>query len=325
MKKLTRPNRRFLSLTAVVLLLAALLVNADAALAAGRQALGTCGRLMIPSLFPFFVLSSLLSSLGLPGILGRALAPLAMRIFGISGAGASALLIGLTGGYPAGAGYIADMERSGYISRSEGERLLAFCNNAGPAFIIGTVGIGVFRSARVGLLLYAVQILAALLTGFLFRNRTYVQELPSVQLDSVNGAAALSEAVHRSVGAVLNVCGFVICFSVLLSLLDAHGLISVFCGMLSRVCGWELHFTRALITGFFELGSGASAMLGLPFTPSTLALAAFLLGWGGLSVYLQTLSVLAGSQLKGALHITGRLLCASIGAVLAYAAGLFFL
>ena len=82
---------------------AALLLNAAAAAQGCRDALSVCAGLIIPSLFPFFVLSALFNRLGLPGVLGRLFAPAAVRLYGISGAGASALLIGLTGGYPAGA------------------------------------------------------------------------------------------------------------------------------------------------------------------------------------------------------------------------------
>ncbi|MEI3101559.1 MAG: hypothetical protein V8T45_07145 [Oscillospiraceae bacterium] len=114
---------------------------------------------------PFFVLSGLLNRLGLPGFLGRLLAGAASRIYGISGAGASALFIGLTGGYPLGAAYIADMERSGAITAKEGERLLAFCNNSGPTFIIGAVGAGAFHSSAAGFFLYGIHILSALLAG----------------------------------------------------------------------------------------------------------------------------------------------------------------
>ena len=90
-----------------------------------RYAVELCLSLILPSLFPFFVLSVLLNRLGLPGYLGRLLTPPASRVYGVTGAGASALLIGLTGGYPLGAAYIADMERSGAITAREGERLLA--------------------------------------------------------------------------------------------------------------------------------------------------------------------------------------------------------
>ena len=144
-----------------------------------------------------------------------------MRLYGISGAGASALFIGLTGGYPAGAAYIAELEISGAVTPREAERLLAFCNNSGPAFLVGAVGVGVFHSVRAGLLLYAVHIAAALLTGLFFRGRFSPRGDPPVFLDSADPAAALTQAVRRSVTAILNVCGFVVFFSVLLAVRKA--------------------------------------------------------------------------------------------------------
>ena len=284
-----------------------------------RYAVELCLSLILPSLFPFFVLSILLNRLGLPGYLGRLLTPLASRVYGITGAGASALLIGLTGGYPLGAAYIADMERAGAITEKEGERLLAFCNNSGPAFIIGAVGAGAFGSGKAGLLLYLCHVLSALLTGLFFRQKDYCREIPPLQLDSVYISQALPEAVKQAMGALLNVCGFVMCFTVLVGLLDAGGAYSLLCGQLSSVFGLELQFTHAALTGVLELGSAAGALRGLRPTPLNMALAAAILGWGGISVHFQTRAVLAGSKIKGALHLAGRLISASIGMVLAYA------
>ena len=119
-------GRGVLALTLGLGLLAALLLNASEAARACREGLLMCGRLLIPSLFPFFVLSAYCSALGLPGVLGRLLTPFAMHLYGISGPGASALLMGLTGGYPTGAAYIAQMEKSGAVTTAEAERLLAF-------------------------------------------------------------------------------------------------------------------------------------------------------------------------------------------------------
>ena len=87
-------NRR-LAATAALCAMAALIFSAKEAAAACLNALELCGRMIIPALFPFFVLSILLNRLGLPGILGKVFAPFASRLYGISGAGASALLIGL--------------------------------------------------------------------------------------------------------------------------------------------------------------------------------------------------------------------------------------
>lgn len=313
-------NRK-LAAAAALCAMAALIFSAKEAAAACLGALEVCGRMIIPALFPFFVLSILLNRLGLPGILGKSLAPFASKLYGISGAGASALLIGLTGGYPLGAAYIADMEKQGSITANEGERLLGFCNNSGPAFIIGAVGSGVFGSAKIGLLLYAVHIFSALMTGLFFRSRSFCGETQPVLLEGVDTGAVLPEAVKQAVASILNVCGFVLCFSVIVGLLDAKGLFSLACGFLASQLGWELHFSRALLTGVLEIGSAAGAMAGLSLTPHSLALAAGVLGWGGLSVHFQTLAVLAGSKIKGALHLTGRLISASIAAATAYIIG----
>ena len=290
-----------------------------------RYAVELCLSLILPSLFPFFVLSVLLNRLGLPGYLGRLLTPLASRVYGVTGAGASALLIGLTGDYPLGAAYIADMERSGAITAREGERLLAFCNNSGPAFIIGAVGAGAFGSGKAGLLLYLCHVLSAMMTGLFFRQKDYCREIPPLQLDTVYISQALPEAVKQAMGALLNVCGFVMCFTVLVGLLDAGGAFSLLCGHLSAVFGLELQFTHAALTGVLELGSAAGALRGLSPTPLNMALAAGILGWVGISVHFQTLAVLAGSKIKGALHFAGRLISASIGMVLAYALSMLLL
>lgn len=305
--------------------LAALALCSAQVIESCRYAVELCLSLILPSLFPFFVLSVLLNRLGLPGYLGRLLTPMASRVYGVTGAGASALLIGLTGGYPLGAAYIADMERSGAITAKEGERLLAFCNNSGPAFIIGAVGAGAFGSGKAGLLLYLCHVLSALLTGLFFRQKDYCREIPPLQLDSVYISQALPEAVKQAMGALLNVCGFVMCFTVLVGLLDAGGAFSLVCGHLSAAFGLELQFTHAALTGVLELGSAAGALRGLTPTPLNMALAAGILGWGGLSVHFQTLAVLAGSKIKGALHFAGRLISASIGMVLAYALSMLLL
>ena len=97
--------------------LGALLLCSQAALESARAGLNLCAQMIVPSLLPFFILSSLLQQLGLPGILGRWLSPVTQQLFGIGGAGASALLLGVTGGYPLGAEAVARLRRSGTARR----------------------------------------------------------------------------------------------------------------------------------------------------------------------------------------------------------------
>ena len=133
---------------------------------------------------------------------------------------------------------------------------------------------------------------------------------------------AIATITSQAVAAVLNVCGFALCFSVLLAVLDGNGALSFFCEAVAARFSFEPRFVRAMLTGLFELGSGAAAMQGLRPCPESFSLAAFLLGWGGLSVHFQTLGVLCESGVKGALHMAGRLMSAGFAALLAYGVGM---
>lgn len=223
-----------------------------------------------------------------------------------------------------GASYISDMLERRQIDEREASHLLSFCNNSGPAFIMGAVGAGVFHSAGVGLLLYAIHIFSALLAGVLLRPQETVVSAPCASYAPESIKTALPEAVRQSVVSTLNVCGFVVCFTVLTGLLDALGLLSALTGAIAARFGLELHFVRAALTGVLELGSAVGAMQGLAATPANLALAAAILGWGGISVHFQTAAVLADADIKTAPHFRGRLMSAAIGAALGYILGTVF-
>ena len=167
-------------------LLVLLIFSADKVKASCFDALIICGRLILPSLFPFFVLSAFITRLGLPGLIGRFISPFACKAYGISPAGASALILGFVGGYPSGAAYIAAMENDRLIEPSEAERLIAFCNNSGPAFIVGVMGAGIFGSVKTGLLLYTVHIISALITGLFFRGKNSSSAVAPHRLDETD-------------------------------------------------------------------------------------------------------------------------------------------
>jgi len=83
--------------------------------------------------------------------------------------GIAALILGIISGYPVGAKTVANLKENGLCSDIEAERLIAFTNNSGPLFIIGTVGLGIFLDVKIGFLLLLIHILASLTVGFIFR------------------------------------------------------------------------------------------------------------------------------------------------------------
>ena len=308
--------RRSLPLAAALFALAALVLCPAPAAQAARGGLRLCAEVLVPSLFPFFIVSGLLRLTGLPGVFGRALEGVTLRLFALSGAGASALLFGLTGGYPLGAKALADLVRDGSMSSQEAERALPFCNNSGPAFLIGAAGTGVFHDRRIGLLLYLTHVLAAVLLGVLLRPRVPSPPRERVVVRALTVGAALPQAVREAIDATLTVCGFAVAFSVLTGLLEQAGVIAAVSVPLAQTFQTVPQFFRALGTGLLELGSGIGAMQGLAATKQNTALAAFLIGFGGVSVHCQTAAVLAGTGVRLRKHFWGRVLHGMLAAMM---------
>lgn len=295
------------------------------AMEGARTGLELCFNVIIPSLFPFFVLSALVVELGLASWLGRVLEPVMRPLFRVNGACASAVALGFVGGYPVGARTALSLYEKGLCSKTEAERLLSFCNNSGPAFILGVVGAGVFGDGRVGLVLYLVHTLASLLVGLLFRfyggreaggraKRDSGQPIAAVRLST-----AFTGSVARSFQSALSICAFVTFFSVAIQLLTYYGVFSALAsglGALFAPLGLTREWAMRLLTGLVEISSGVWSLAGTGALAGRASMAAFMLGWAGLSVHCQVLSFLADSGLTTRTYIAGKLLHGAISAAL---------
>jgi len=297
---------------ALLLATAGLVAAPDQAIAGAKDGLTLCFNVIVPSLFPFFVLSSLVVDLGLAAYLGRAMEGLMRPLFRVSGSCAAAVALGFIGGYPVGARTALQLYQQGLCTKTEAERLLSFCNNSGPAFILGVVGAGVFGDSRVGLLLYLTHALASLLVGLLFRSYGGREEhrksaAPQAKpIQAVTVPAAFTGAVSRSLQSTLNICAFVVFFAVVLQLLSAYGVFNALAQLLSAA-GFQPEWARRLIAGLLELSSGVSSLQGGTQLAGRVSMAAFMLGWAGLSVHCQVLSFLVDSGLSVKTYLAGKL------------------
>ncbi|MGE4354241.1 MAG: nucleoside recognition domain-containing protein [Oscillospiraceae bacterium] len=307
-----------LSLGVVLLIFAAMTMFSASALDGARYGLELCLQTIVPTLLPFFVLSNLLCSLGLPGYLGRWAEPFSRRLFGVGGEGITAFILGITGGYPLGASSVSDLYNSGSITKSEARKLLLFCNNSGPAFIIGMAGVGIFHSASAGVMLYIVHILAAAAVGAALCRGNTPNRRHFTAVSAMNLGPAITSAMWRAVRSTAAISGFVIFFSMLASLLQEIGLFSALAGFMCEHTLLGIGQSESLFLGVLELSSGIASLEGLMPNPGNLALAAFILGWGGISVHFQTAAVLSGTDLPVGQPVLGKLLHGIISAALAY-------
>ena len=308
-------------------MLAGLIAYPSGSVEAAKRGVEMSLELIIPSLFPFFVLSSAAIELGLAGILGKAAAPLMRRLFKLDGACALPFLLGFIGGYPVGARAAISMYGRGEISKGDAERLLAFCNNSGPAFILGVVGAGVFRDSGAGLLLYLVHFISSVLVGLLFRGvrpggvLKAPEEAKDAASENKSFGKVLTSCVSGAFSSVLKICGFVIFFSVVIKLLVISGLIPAAARGVAfalRPLGVKAASAEELISGMIEMTSGVSALRAAAGSLGKNAvMAAFMLGWAGLSVHFQVLSFLSETGLSSNTYILGKLLHGVVSALLA--------
>ena len=146
-----------------------LLVFSNANLSSAKTGLLLWANSVVPSLLPFFIATELLGYTNVISILGKLLNRFMRPIFNVPGEGAFPFIMGIISGYPMGAKIVSNFKNQGICTNEEAERLLAFTNNSGPLFIIGTVGIGLFKDTTTGILLFITHILACFTVGFLFR------------------------------------------------------------------------------------------------------------------------------------------------------------
>lgn len=280
------------------------------------QALTLCVQVLLPSLFPFFVVSALLVSSGAVQRLSPWLERPMRKLFGLPGSCGPALLLGAIGGYPVGARTVVSLCEQGLCSGTEGEKTLHFCNNAGPAFLISAIGTGLLQDAGLGLKLYGIHLLAALFIGIQNRKKSNsVKQFPCTGFSPQKNALIpqFLQAVSGSFASFLNVCAFVLLFAVLMCLLQQTPLLS----LLSAVLPGGGALWNGLLSGFLELTSGA-ALLARSGLPRKLLLPAlsFLCGWGGLSVQFQTISLLQEAELPCRSYLKAKLAQGLLAALL---------
>ena len=211
----------------VTALFAAMLIFPQAVFSGAEEGLLLWFQIIFPTLFPFLVVTSLLLSSGGLNLITRLFGGLFRRIFRVTQNGAFAVLAGFLCGYPMGAKVTADLLRAEKISDREARYLLSFCNNTSPVFIINFIVWKTFGDERLMLPTLLILIGSPVLMSFIFR-RIYLKGRhpfpePSAALKEKKTRfdfSVLDSCMMNSFEAIVKVGGYIILFSVLLSLLE---------------------------------------------------------------------------------------------------------
>lgn len=278
-----------------------LILDSKTALLGIQQGIELCLRTVIPSLFPFFFISNLITS----SMLGKEnrLLRYVGKFCGIPSGAESLLLTALLGGYPVGAQIISQACNTGTLSKDDGRRMLGFCNNPGPAFIFGMVA-SLFSSPAAGWTLWISIILSSLFTGFLLPEKANGHALIRPVKESTP-----TSALTGSISVMSYVCGWVILFRLLIVFLQRW-----FLWMFPTV-------VQVLIAGILELSNGCISLDSIAQPGLRYLMCAGFLCLGGCCVTMQTASAAGNLGLK--YYFPGKILQASIGIILSYGTQFF--
>lgn len=276
--------------------MAALIMDGKTAVTGGKDGIGICLQSLIPSIFPFLILSSLLLN-SLPGR-----SPFVLRILEKicrmpTGSGIY-LLIGFLGGYPVGAANVGDACHKGILSESDARRMISFCSNAGPAFIFGILS-PMFSHLWACWLLWMIHIGSAILTGMILPGN------PGLDIKNRTvSTLSLPKALESSVKVMGIICGWVILFRILLTYLNKW------------ILGYFPKAVNVTITGIIELANGCLNLNSIADHGLRFFTASILLSFGGLCVAMQTETVSGNIPISD--YLKGKLIQSAASGLLAY-------
>lgn len=231
---------------------------------------------VLPAQFPFMICILLLLKNGLGS--GSGSVPLVF-------------LTGILSGYPGGAKSIEVLYRQGQISAKRLQWLMSFCNNSGPLFMVGTIGIGIFGSAAIGYRILITHLLSAVLCGCIFSIGGRGETFP------VRGGQRIEESFGAQLGSCVTETASV--------MIMVGGFMMLYC-VLIRLCG-RLWPGATYLCSLLEMTNGAVQLAKLPPVWSV-PLAGALVSMGGLCVYSQTCTVLEHTPFSGPRYLAAKCL-----------------
>lgn len=211
-----------------VLLFVSMLLSPRAVFSGAEDGLLLWFQIVFPTLFPFMLVSSImLAGEGL-SVISKLFGRVLGKIFATSKNGAFAVLTGFLCGYPMGAKVTADLLNSGKITKDEGRYLLSFCNNTSPAFIMNFIVWKTLDKKELTMPSLVILFGVPVLLSFLFR-RFYLggekrfHSPGKEQSDKRRGLdfAVLDSCIMDSFEGIVKVGGYIISFSILISLFEA--------------------------------------------------------------------------------------------------------
>lgn len=303
-----------------------LAVRPETYLDAVSEGLGIFADSVFPGLFPFFVLTGLLTALGAGNALSKLLRKPASRLFGAPPTGGYILAMSMLSGYPVGAKLVADFFRDGIIDEYEANTVTAFASTSGPLFVLGTIGVKMLGDYRSGLIILVTHYMAAVLNGIIFRAVRPKRET-GVCLPKVTGldGKVFNDVISSALSSVLRVGACIIVFNMIIVALGESGVTGL-AGKASEAIGICGGLGEGFASGLVEVTKGAYVIANSGADArSAVPVISLLVSFGGMSVALQSMTFLSEAGVSAGYYLVTKTSQGIISFALATIAALIFL
>lgn len=268
--------------------------------------LDMAARRVLPTAFPFMILSSLVCCMIDPLFYSYMEGPLG-ALFGLGGAAGAPLIVGNLTGFPIGARMTAELCLSGAIDRDEGERLSAYASNPSPAFVVGAVGEGLLGDRSLGVMLLLSLYAAVVLSAIIYRGKSpKIKNTYEICRQKYGFVASIKDAATSSLYMLAFVSFFYIITSAVREAVKPAPLAAIIIALTEVTGAVSYAATEGIFSPFARVG-----------------IIAFSLGFGGLSVLAQVAAVTECAKLRLTKYIKIKLTEGLLSAIIAM--GFFYI
>lgn len=335
-----RYNKNNISKYIIIFILSIILVqivsNPKLSISSASEGLNLWFNLLVPSLFPFILISDLLVSFGFIDLFSKYLEPIMRPVFNVSGIGILPFSMSIMSGYPVGAKLTSKLRSMNSISKIEGERLICFSSTSGPLFIVGTVLLGMLGAPHLSSLMIIPHYLGSITLGLYMKfykkgsekktNNYCIGKTPYKKSNNNYSIGfIISKSIKESLDSIAVIGGFVIIYSVVINILLSSNTFNLIINKISMIIYVDENILKGLIAGIVEITNGCNIIskLNIDIFDKILLLNS-IIAWGGLSIHSQALAFISTTDIKPSIYLVSKMFHSILTSLYTYIGYLLF-
>lgn len=305
----------------IILVMLVLLLKPDRYIQSFLNGVKVWAICVLPALFPFIILTKLLSSLNIFEFRNKFFKLTARKLFNLDSNFFLVFFMSIISGYPIGSKLISELYEKGFLTKHEAMRMSTIASTSGPMFLLGTIGTGLIKNKFFGILILLVHIISAILNGLLYRNigKNSPNTLPTTLNTANSTENTLSSHIDSSISSILMIGGFICLSFVLVDILNDFYVIDFFTKIINSFLAFfnlSSPFTKSFLGGLIETTRGVLDITNISKSKEILPLITFLVNFSGLSILLQSITYLQKCKIKSSFIFLTKLTHALIGFVI---------